>query len=63
MPEPDRRKPIERLIDAAGLRCTVCGAPMGRCACWTRCPCGWCYRKGDRCRNPIHAEEVPHATD
>lgn len=45
---------IRRAIDAV-MRCTVCGAPMGMCDCWTRCPCGWSFEKGTTCRNPAHA--------
>ena len=48
------RSPIKKMIDESGLRCTVCNAPKGECDCWTPCHCGWVYRKGARCRNPIH---------
>jgi hypothetical protein len=44
--------PIERLIDNAGLHCTICNAPYGTCDCWVRCSCGWSARRGEPCRNP-----------
>lgn len=28
------RSPIEKLIDQADMRCTVCNAKMGECDCW-----------------------------
>jgi hypothetical protein len=49
--------PIERLIDASGLRCTVCGAPKGACQCWVECRCGRAYLRGEACGNPIHERE------
>jgi hypothetical protein len=50
--------PIERLIDASGLRCTVCGRPRGDgCSCWIECRCGWSYERGGACRNPVHDRE------
>jgi|ERR1039458_9497204 hypothetical protein len=44
---------IASMIDAADLRCTVCrtSAKVG-CDCWTRCGCGWSFRKGGTCSNP-----------
>ena len=42
---------VYRMIDAV-VRCTICGAKMGGCDCWTPCPCGWSYEKGKKCRNP-----------
>jgi len=39
------------------MRCTVCNAAMGQCDCWTDCRCGWSYRKGGECRNPVHQSE------
>lgn len=50
----DDRSPIARMIDAADLRCTVCGARRGGCDCWTQCQCGWSFRKEGKCRNPKH---------
>lgn len=47
--------PIERAFDRTKFVCTVCGASMGKCDCWTKCPergCKWSYRKGGKCRNP-----------
>ena len=45
------------------MRCTVCGAPWGTadapwgtCDCWERCSCGWSFRAGETCRNPVHRE-------
>lgn len=53
---------MERLIDAAvargDFRCTICGAPAGSCDCWVECSCGWSYRNGQACRNPVH-KRVP----
>ena len=43
--------PLDALVDSV-MRCTVCGAKMGECDCWTRCGCGWSYRKGTSCNNP-----------
>lgn len=55
MSTPDRPKsPVERMIDHA-MRCTLCDAKAGACDCWTPCRCGWLYRKGEACRNPIHS--------
>lgn len=51
------KTPIERMVDGAGLRCTICGAPMGQCGCWTKCQCGRTYRTGEECDNPVHAIE------
>lgn len=44
--------PIERLIDASGMRCTICKAAMGTCDCWEKCSCGWSALKGEVCHNP-----------
>lgn len=44
--------PIERLVDASGMRCTKCEAPAGTCVCWERCSCGWTAERGKPCRNP-----------
>lgn len=48
------RAPIDRLFDTAVMKCTVCKALMGTCDCWTKCSCGWSFRKGKKCRNPAH---------
>lgn len=40
--------------DTSMLKCTVCGAQAGTCDCWTKCSCGWSFRKGTACRNPVH---------
>lgn len=48
--------PAEALIDRA-VRCVICGAPMGGCSCHTKCRCGWTYRAGESCRNPVHEVE------
>lgn len=45
--------PIEKMIND-NVRCTVCGAAMGGCQCWTKCRCGWSYRRGGKCANPEH---------
>lgn len=42
---------LDQMIKNA-VRCTVCGAGYGKCDCWSRCECGWSYRKGEACRNP-----------
>ena len=50
--------PIERMIDMADMRCTVCNAKAGTCDCWSKCPvegCSWSIEKGHKCRNPNHA--------
>lgn len=46
--------PIEKLVDSAQMRCTVCRGPAGVCDCWTKCECGMSFLKGKSCRNPIH---------
>lgn len=51
------RSPIERLIDAACMKCAKCGARMGTCDCWEECPCGWTTEKGGQCGNPVHHVE------
>jgi hypothetical protein len=48
----DARSPIEKLIDEASLRCTICGG--ARCACWEPCSCGWSRERGKPCDNPAH---------
>lgn len=45
------KSPIETLIDRSSLKCTLCGAGMGKCA------CGWSYERGGKCRNPVHASK------
>jgi hypothetical protein len=50
---PDRRPPIDRMIDTSGLRCTVCNLPAGTCDCWAECSCGWSHLKGRPCNNPM----------
>lgn len=40
--------------DTSGMKCTVCSARAGACDCWSRCECGWFFRKGGACRNSIH---------
>lgn len=52
--------PIDRMIDAAELRCTVCNAPRGKCDCWSECACGWSFLKSDKCRNPVHGAVKLH---
>ncbi len=43
----------------AGVKwtCTICDAPMGTCDCWTPCECGWQFRTGQTCNNPVHRPE------
>lgn len=48
--------PINQLIDSV-MKCGKCGAPMGKCDCWTKCKCGWSYEKGGKCNNPIHKKK------
>ena len=49
---------MDRLVDQADLRCAVCGTSMRvGCDCHTKCRCGWLARKGEACRNPLHARE------
>ena len=51
-------RPIDILFDQADLRCVVCNTPRrDGCGCHTKCRCGWTYRKGETCRNPLHARE------
>lgn len=54
------RSPIAAMIDAAGLRCTLCNTPSSvGCACWARCGrCGWSYEAGKECRNPTCVVET-----
>jgi hypothetical protein len=47
-------EPIDKMINECGLTCVICGAPKGECDCWTKCECGWSYRKGLTCANPMH---------
>lgn len=49
----EREGPLGRMI-AATVRCVICGARLGGCDCWTKCDCGWSFRKGGSCRNSIH---------
>lgn len=49
----ERDTPIGQMIMATA-RCVVCDARYGECDCWTKCDCGWSFRKGGACRNPIH---------
>ena len=44
--------------DTSMLCCTVCNT-AGPCDCWTRCWCGWSFRKGGNCRNPAHLPAPP----
>ncbi|GJE57303.1 hypothetical protein [Methylobacterium thuringiense] len=51
-------RPIDRLFDQADLRCAVCSTSTRvGCDCHTKCQCGWFARKGEACRNPLHARE------
>lgn len=37
---------FEKMIDAV-MKCVICGAPYGKCDCWSKCPkCGWTIQKG-----------------
>lgn len=42
--------PIENFI-LKSVGCVKCGAPYGKCDCWTKCKCGWLYEKGKKCQN------------
>ena len=44
---------LGKMINAT-VRCVVCGAKLGECDCWAKCECGWSYRKGGTCNNPVH---------
>ena len=46
------RTPLERMIDAAPMRCTLCKQPRGTCQCWEDCSCGHSTRRYTPCRNP-----------
>lgn len=46
--------PIERMIDAACMKCAKCGAAMGTCDCWVLCDCGRSFERGGECPNPEH---------
>jgi hypothetical protein len=46
------RNPIERMIDATPMRCTLCTQPKGTCQCWEDCSCGHSTRRGSPCANP-----------
>lgn len=46
---------LDRLFDKAAMKCVKCSAAMGACDCWTKCPCGWSFEKGTKCRNPTHS--------
>lgn len=48
------RLTMDALFSQADLRCAVCGAKDGECDCWAKCECGWRFRRGETCRNPIH---------
>lgn len=43
--------------DYTMLECTVCAAQAGACDCWTKCGCGWSFRKGGACNNPVHRKD------
>jgi hypothetical protein len=49
--------PIERMIDAADLRCTLRGAPAWTCGCGRSCRCGGHHRPGEACPNLVHVRE------
>lgn len=42
---------LDRLMDST-MRCVKCNAPMGHCACWEKCSCGWSTERGQPCGNP-----------
>ena len=45
---------LEIMINAADLRCTICGSPRSvGCDCWEKCSCGWFARKGEPCNNSV----------
>jgi hypothetical protein len=48
----DSRTPIERMVDAVAMYCTICG--LASCDCWVPCSCGRVFEKGTECRNEIH---------
>lgn len=45
--------------DTSMLKCTVCGSQAGTCDCWSKCRCGWSFRKAEACRSPAHRTERP----
>jgi hypothetical protein len=50
------RSPIHQAMDAV-IKCTLCGAGMGKCKCWAQCECGWFYQTdGGPCCNPVHRQ-------
>lgn len=54
----EQKTPVNRAVDGV-VKCTVCGAHLGACDCWQRCECGWNYRKGEMCNNPVHRKPKP----
>ena len=46
------RTPLDALIDAAPMHCTLCQAPAGTCQCWEDCSFGLSTRRGHPCTNP-----------
>ena len=46
------RTPIERMIDATPMHCTLCKQPASTCQCWEDCSCGYSTRRHTPCSNP-----------
>lgn len=53
---------LDKLLDQADWRCTVCGAQAGSCGCWKKCWCGWSYRVGEACGNDHDAHLANNVT-
>jgi hypothetical protein len=49
--------PIERMIDAADLRCTLRGAPAWTCGCGRSCLCGRHHCPGEAWPYLVHVRE------
>ena len=41
------------------MRCVKCNAPMGKCDCWTPCPCGWSDVQSNVF--PMYPDSMPQA--
>jgi hypothetical protein len=48
---------FDRIVLFADTICPVCDRPQREgCQCFTDCRCGWSYRTGRECMNPIHPD-------
>lgn len=44
---------MDHIFAGVKWKCSVCGADVGTCECWTKCECGHSYLKGQECSNQI----------